>query len=138
MFLGGHDFVSDSRIAVCTIPGDVWICDVSEPNLENLTWKRFAAGLHQPLGLKVVNGVIHVMCRDQIVALHDQNGDDEADYYESVSRIHDTSSGGHDFITGLEQDHSGRWYFAPAIKVSVESIKIVSMFLVQDYVTQTD
>ena len=112
MFLGGHDFVSDSRIAVCTIPGDVWICDVSEPNLEKLTWKRFAAGLHQPLGLKVVNGVIHVMCRDQIVALHDQNGDDEADYYESVSRIHDTSSGGHDFITGLERDLSGRWYFA--------------------------
>lgn len=112
LFLGGLDFVSSKRIAVCTIPGDVWICDLSGSDLKKLIWKRFAAGLHQPLGLKVVDGVIHVMCRDQIVALHDQNGDDEADYYESVSRMHDTSSGSHDFITGLEQDHSGRWYFA--------------------------
>ncbi len=112
MFPGGHDFISERRIAVCTMHGDVWICDVSGPSLHELTWKRYAAGLHQPLGLKVVNGVIHVMCRDQIVALHDHNNDEEADYYESVSRVHQTSAGGHDFITGLERDLSGRWFFA--------------------------
>lgn len=112
MFPGGHDFISERRIAVCTMHGDVWICDVSGPSLHELTWKRYAAGLHQPLGLKVVNGVIHVMCRDQIVALHDRNNDEEADYYESVSRVHQTSAGGHDFITGLERDLSGRWFFA--------------------------
>ncbi len=112
MYLGGHDFVSERRIAICTMHGDVWVCDVSGPGLQELTWKRYAAGLHQPLGLKVVNGVIHVMCRDQIVGLHDRNNDDEADYYESVSRVHQTSAGGHDFITGLERDLSGRWFFA--------------------------
>ena len=112
MFLGGHDFVSEQRIALCTMHGDVWICDVSGPSLQKLTWKRYAAGLHQPLGLKVFDGIIHVMCRDQIVALHDRNNDDEADYYESVSRVHQTSAGGHDFITGLERDLSGRWFFA--------------------------
>ena len=112
MFPGGHDFISERRIAVCTMHGDVWICDVSGPSLHELTWKRYAAGLHQPLGLKVVNGVIHVMCRDQIVALHDRNNDEEADYYEPVSRVHQTSAGGHDFITGLERDLSGRWFFA--------------------------
>ncbi|HCQ78625.1 MAG TPA: hypothetical protein DIV46_01495, partial [Verrucomicrobiales bacterium] len=94
------------------IHGDVWVCDVSGPGLEELTWKRFAAGLHQPLGLKVVDGLIHVMCRDQIVALHDCNNDDEADYYKPVSRVHQTSAGGHDFITGLERDLAGRWFFA--------------------------
>ena len=112
MFPGGHDFITERRIAVCTMHGDVWICDVSGPSLHELTWKRYAAGLHQPLGLKVVNGVIHVMCRDQIVALHDRNNDEEADYYEPVSRVHQTSAGGHDFITGLERDFSGRWFFA--------------------------
>ena len=53
-----------------------------------------------------------MMCRDQIVALHDCNNDDEADYYKPVSRVHQTSAGGHDFITGLERDFSGRWFFA--------------------------
>ena len=112
LFVGGHDFVSADRIALCTIHGDVWVCDVSGPDLGKLSWKRFAAGLHQPLGLKVVEGLIYVMCRDQIVALHDHNNDDEADHYDPVSRIHQTSAGGHDFITGLERDLSGRWFFA--------------------------
>ena len=31
LFPGGHDFVSERRIALCTIHGDVWVCDVSGP-----------------------------------------------------------------------------------------------------------
>lgn len=111
-FVSGVDFLTPARIAICTIHGDVWLCDVSSDNLSELRWKRFAAGLHQPLGLKVADGIIHVMARDQIVALHDHNGDDEADEYACISNAHNTSPGGHDFITGLERDHQGRWYFA--------------------------
>jgi sugar phosphate isomerase/epimerase len=110
-FTSDVDFLGPNRIAICNMHGDVWICDATD-NLAELKWKRFAAGLHQPLGLKVVEGVIHVMCRDGILALHDRNGDDEADFYESVSRSQVTSSGGHDFITGLQRDASGRWFFA--------------------------
>ena len=111
-FLGGVDLVSENRLAVCTIHGDVWICDIQSKDLSKLSWKRFAAGLHQPLGLKVKDGLIHVTCRDQIVALHDTNGDDEADFYECVSNRFKTSAGGHDFITDLQLDDKGRWYIA--------------------------
>lgn len=111
-FLGGVDFLPDGRIAICTIHGDVWLCAPGGEDLAALEWKRFAAGLHQPLGLKVSGGVIHVLGRDQITALHDLNGDDEADFYECVSRVQKTSPGGHDFITGLERDDQGRWYIA--------------------------
>ena len=115
-YLAGVEFLSDSRIAVCTFHGDVWICDASGPDLAKLRWRRFAAGLNQPLGLKMGkdDGVLHVMCRDQLVALHDRDGDGEADFYECVSNVHETSVGAHDFITGLEQDNQGRWYFASA------------------------
>jgi cytochrome c551/c552/sugar phosphate isomerase/epimerase len=112
MFVSGIDFLSAGRLAICTMHGDVWICDVRKNDLSELVWKRFAAGLHQPLGLKVNDGVVHVICRDQIVALHDLNGDDEADFYSCVSNAHKTSAGGHDFITGLQRDDKGRWYFA--------------------------
>ncbi|MDF1741201.1 MAG: TIM barrel protein [Verrucomicrobiales bacterium] len=108
-FVGGLDFISENRIAVANIHGDVWLCDRDG---DELTWKRFAAGLHQPLGVKVVDGIVHLRCRDQIVALHDLNGDDEADFYECLSDAQTTSAGGHDFITGLQQDNAGRWYFA--------------------------
>lgn len=111
-FVGGHDFLPDGRIAVCTIHGEVWICSGVTENLERLEWRRFAAGLHQPLGLKVIDGDIHVMGRDQISRLHDLNADGEADFYECVFNAHETSPGGHDYITGLQRDNAGRFYFA--------------------------
>ncbi|MCM8527003.1 MAG: ThuA domain-containing protein [Lentisphaeraceae bacterium] len=111
-FIGGVDAISKTRIAVCTMHGDVWICDIQKDDFSKLSWKRFAAGLHQPLGLKVHNGVIHVTCRDQIVALHDTNEDDEADFYECVSNRFSTSAGGHDYVTGLRMDNQGRFYIA--------------------------
>lgn len=112
LFVSGLDFLSATRLAICTLHGDVWLCDIVKPDLSELRWKRFAAGLHQPLGLKVSNNAVHVRCRDQIVALHDLDENDEADFYECVSSAQQTSPGGHDFITGLERDSHDRWYFA--------------------------
>ena len=45
MRLGGFDFFSDGRAAVCTWNGDVWIVSGIDDKLEKLTWKRYAAGL---------------------------------------------------------------------------------------------
>ncbi|MEM7383322.1 MAG: hypothetical protein AAF514_00125 [Verrucomicrobiota bacterium] len=112
LFISGFDFLAEDRLALSTLHGDVWICEISGPGLGRLEWKRFATGLHQPLGLKVADGVIHVMCRDQLVRLEDRNEDGEADFHACVSMAHQTSAGGHDFITGLERDDSGRWYVA--------------------------
>lgn len=113
-FLAGHDFFSDGRAAVGSIMGEVWIVEGIGPQLGPLRWKRFATGLHQPLGLRVINDVVHVLGRDQITALHDLNGDGEADFHECVSNVYETSPGGHDYITGLELGPDGVWYFASA------------------------
>ncbi|MBP6785843.1 MAG: heme-binding domain-containing protein, partial [Verrucomicrobiales bacterium] len=83
-----------------------------DEKLETIRWKRFATGLHQSLGLKIVKDKLYVLGRDQITCLHDLNGDDEADFYECVTNAMTTSPGGHDFIVGLETDKEGRWYFA--------------------------
>lgn len=114
LFLGGVDFITPTRLAVSTLQGDVWLCDISGADLKTLTWKRFAAGLYQPLGLKVVDGLIHVMCRDGLIALHDNNNDDEADFYQCVSNKQFTPPGGHSFITGLQRDNTGQFYFNSA------------------------
>lgn len=111
-FLSGHDFFKDGRAAVATMTGEVWLVSGLDADLKAVTWKRFATGLHQPLGVKVVDDKVLVMGRDQITRLHDLNGDDEADFYECVTNAMESSPGGHDFITGLEQDAQGRFYFA--------------------------
>ncbi|HWB02528.1 MAG TPA: DUF6797 domain-containing protein [Verrucomicrobiales bacterium] len=109
-FIGGHDFFSSGDIALCTMTGDVWRVSGVDESLEHLRWKRVAAGLHQPLGLVVVDDKICVLGRDQITRLHDLNGDGEADFYECVTNGYPTSRGGHDFICGLERDGEGRFY----------------------------
>lgn len=111
-FISGHDFFKDGTAAISTMTGEVWLVRGIDDKLEHVKWKRFATGLHQPLGVKIVDDKIYVLGRDQITCLHDLNGDDEADFYECVTNAMETSPGGHDFITGLERDAQGRWYFA--------------------------
>ena len=113
-FIGDHDFLPNGDGVICTIMGEVWIVSGLDESLAHLRWRRFATGLNQPLGLRVVAGVIHVLGRDQITRLHDLNGDGEADFYECFSNAYATSPGGHDYIAGLQRDDSGNLYSVSA------------------------
>lgn len=110
-FCGGHDFLSDGRAAVCTLHGDVWLVGGIDQELERITWTRFATGLFQPLGLKVVGDQIYVTGRDQITRLKDLNGDGEADVYENFNNDAHVTLNGHEYVTCLETDRAGNFYF---------------------------
>jgi len=113
-FVGGHDFLPNGDGVICTIMGEVWTVSGLDDQLEHLRWRRIATGLNQPLGLRVIDGVIHVLGRDQITRLHDLNGDGEIDFYECFSNSYSSSPGAHEFITGLERDETGYWYSVSA------------------------
>ena len=110
-FTSGVDFLPNGDAAVCTIHGDVWLVSGIDEKLEKLTWRRFATGLNQPLGLRVRDGKIFVLGSDQITRLHDLNGDGEADFYECFSQQIQSSTGGHDYVTSLETDVAGNFYY---------------------------
>jgi len=110
--MSGFDFFKGgTRAALCSVSGDVWIVDGIDEKLENLRWKRFATGLFQPLGLKIVDEKIYITGRDQITRLHDLNGDGEADFYENFNNDICISSHYHEFALGLETDSKGNFYF---------------------------
>jgi len=109
-FISGLDFFKDGTAAVSTMTGEVWLVRGLDAKLDHVRWKRFATGLHQPLGVKIIDEKVHVIGRDQVTRLHDLNGDDEADFYECVNNAMTTSPGGHDFIVGLDADVQGRFY----------------------------
>lgn len=115
MFASGHDFFSDGDIALCTAHGDVWRISGVNDKLDKLNWKRCSTGLHQPLGLKIIDDVVHVLCRDQILRLHDLNGDQETDWYECFDDSFPASTHPHDYATCLETDSHGDFYFAHAV-----------------------
>ena len=109
-FISGIDFLPDGAAAVATMTGEVWL--VRGLAGDQAVWRRYATGLHQALGVKVVDGKVLVLGRDQITRLHDLNGDGEADYHECLFNRFATSPGGHDFVVGLERDEAGRFYVA--------------------------
>lgn len=111
MFTSGVDFLTDGQAAVSTAHGDVWLVSGIKGDSRKAQWKRFATGLYQPLGLKVVNGKIHVLERDQITILHDQNSDGEADYYENFNNDCISGGGSHSYTTSIETDSEGNFYF---------------------------
>ena len=111
MFCAGHDFLPDGRAAVCMMHGDVWLVDGIDESLAHITWRRFATGLFQPLGLRVVNGTIYVVGRDQITRLLDTNDDGEADIYENFNNDAHVTLNGHEYVTCLETDRAGNFYY---------------------------
>ncbi|MBM1105872.1 hypothetical protein JQC67_06970 [Aurantibacter crassamenti] len=106
------DFFSDGRAVVTSISGDVWLVDGIKDNLKTLRWQRYATGLYQPLGVKIVDGQVYVTGRDQITRLHDVNNDGFADYYESFNNDLMASTNFHAFTMNLETDSEGNFYFA--------------------------
>jgi hypothetical protein len=117
MRLGGFDFFKDNkRAAVCTWQGDVWIVSGLDQPKGKLTWRRIAAGMFQPLGLKIVDETIYVCCRDQITRLHDTNNDGEIDFYESFNNDHQVTEHFHEFAMDLQTDAEGNFYFAKAAR----------------------
>ena len=137
LFCGGHEFLPDGRAAVCTLHGDVWIVDGIDEKLEHVTWRRFATGLFQPLGVKwrvperngnttdtrdssqelatrhssLATSSLFIVGRDQITRLHDLNNDGEADYYENFNNDAHTTMNGHEYVACLEADRAGNLYY---------------------------
>jgi putative heme-binding domain-containing protein len=121
--LTGLDFTPDGRRAyVCTWDGDVWLLSGLGQSAEVITWQRIASGLFQPLGIKLVNGQLFVGCRDQIVRLHDLNGDGEIDFYECFNADHQVTEHFHEFAMGLQADAEGNLYYAKAARHALPAL----------------
>jgi|TARA_B110000879_G_scaffold137131_1_gene178992 hypothetical protein len=111
------DFFSDGDSALLsTWDGDIWhLSGLKE--FKKLTWKRYATGFFEPLGLKIVKDVPYISGRDGIYKTYDLNNDGEADKFEVFNNDVYLSNNFHEFQFGLETDKEGNFYFAKASPV---------------------
>jgi hypothetical protein len=114
MFTSAFDFLPDGRAVISTFHGDVFIASGIDDKLEKVTWRRFAAGLYHPLGLKVVNGEVYVTCRDGIWKLRDTDGDGECDTYEAFNFDVMVTKNFHEYVFDLQTDAAGNFYYVKA------------------------
>ena len=99
----------------------MWIVE-GQPGKADLRWQRIATGLFQPLGLKIVDDKIHLICRDQLAVLHDLNGDGETDFYECLNNDHQVTEHFHEFAMGLQTDADGNFYYAKSGRHALKAV----------------
>ena len=61
MFTAGHDFTVNGDCYVAMAHGDVWKVTGIDAELKAVKWQRFATGLYQPLGLRVIKDQVYVL-----------------------------------------------------------------------------
>jgi len=86
---GGICTIPNGRIAVSTRRGEIWIVN-SPYGLDGdnkPTYKRFARGLHEILGLQYRGGSFYVAQRGELTKITDTDGDGIADQYDCITRL---------------------------------------------------
>jgi cytochrome c len=112
--IGAMDFMSDGRLVVTSWrdPYEVFIISnaIVGGSPTSATVTKFATGLVESLGLKVVNDSIYVLQKDELTLLLDHNNDGVADEYRAISYDWTKSVNSKEYAFGLPFD--GTWFYA--------------------------
>lgn len=109
--VGGLDFLSDGRLVVSTRRGQVWMVEnalAADPKQAKFT--LFAEGLHEGLGLEIVNDEIFVLQRGELSKLRDDDRDGVCERIDTVAQGWGYSGHYHEFAFGLPRDNAGNFY----------------------------
>jgi UDP-2,3-diacylglucosamine pyrophosphatase LpxH len=98
----------DDRVAVATRRGDVWICTGAYGNdLSKVTWKKFAFGLHEPLGMYYQKDSLFLTQRPEFSRIRDSDADGTADVFETINSDWGISGDYHEYAFGTSPDKNG-------------------------------
>lgn len=106
--VSGITVLDGRRIAVAIRKGEIWILSgVYDEPPENVTYKRFATGLHEPLGLLWHNDSFYTVQRSELTRLRDTDGNGEADEYLTVAKGWGVTGHYHEYAYGPKLDKEG-------------------------------
>lgn len=106
---GALEMMPDGKLAVSTRRGEIYM--VTNPKASSqetdTTFKRYAHGLHEVLGLAYRKGWLYVTQRCDVSKIRDTNDDGEADEFEVVSDGWGVSGDYHEYAFGSKFDKEG-------------------------------
>lgn len=112
LLVTGMDWLPDGKLAVCTWPGEIYIVENAQDAPESASYRRFARGLNEPMGLKVLNGEIYVAQKAELTRVLDTDKNGEADLFETVNADWGYSGSYDSFAFGPALDKQGNFYIA--------------------------
>src|SRR6185436_15709014 len=81
-------------------------------DLKEIRWRRFASGLHEPLGLAIRGGDLFVFDRNGIWRLRDTDGNGEADVHELFSNAFAQTAETREFASSMRMAPDGTFVIA--------------------------
>ena len=81
----GMDWLPNGDLAVCTWAGEIYVIEHPTGPAGAAVCRRFARGLNEAFGLKVVDGEIYGVQKPELTRVTDTDGDGQADLFETIS-----------------------------------------------------
>jgi glucose/arabinose dehydrogenase len=106
----GMDWLSEDQLAVCTWTGEIYVIERAPGPVGAATYRRFARGLNEPLGLKAFKNDIYVVQKPELTRISDTDGNGEADRFETVNAGWGSSGNYHAFAFGPLIDKQNNFY----------------------------
>ena len=106
--VSGMDWTADGKLAVAIRKGEVWILDgVLDAKPDKVSYKLFASGLHEPLGLLRDGQDLLVTQRTETTRLRDTTGAGVANEYLAAGYGWNVSGAYHGYAYGPKRDGQG-------------------------------
>ena len=102
--IGGIDFIDEDTMVICTwdATGSVYLLtNYNTDDPSKIEVKQIAKGLAEPLGIKMVDGELYVLQKQELTKLIDTDNDGIIDEYQKVCDSWHVTSHYHEFAFGL-------------------------------------
>lgn len=102
--IGGIDFIDEETMVICTWDATGSVYTLKNYNTDDpskIEVKQIAKGLAEPLGIKMVDGELYVLQKQELTKLIDTDGDGIIDEYQKVCDSWHVTSHYHEFAFGL-------------------------------------
>ena len=108
--VSGMAALPDDRMAIAIRKGEVWIAE--KLSTGQPVYKRFASGLHEPLGLALHKGDLYTVQRSELTRLRDTDADGRADEYLTHAKGWGVTGNYHEYAYGPTVDGAGNLWVA--------------------------
>ena len=106
--VSGLAVLDADRLAVSIRKGEIWFLgNVYDDPPSNVTYHRFASGLHEPLGLLKREDGFYTVQRTEMTRIRDVTGDNIADEYLTVAKGWGVTGNYHEYAFGPKEDGEG-------------------------------
>ena len=98
------------RMAIAIRKGEIWIAE--KLSTGKPIYKKFASGLHEPLGLALQKSDLYTVQRTELTRLRDTDGDGRADEYLTHAKGWGVTGNYHEYAYGPAVDKAGNLWVA--------------------------